>query len=87
MWMIVILTSDVVATFEVSVNLLGPEEDTFLISPKSVDDDNGSGSETTGGEFIFDDSSIFIIPTVYALFNISGLIYVLVKSILHGEIM
>jgi len=33
MWMIVILTSDVVATFEVLLNLLGLKEETFLISP------------------------------------------------------
>eukprot|EP00253_Pinus_taeda_P020142 PITA_20142 len=90
MWMIVILTSDVVATFEVLLNLLGLKEDTFLISPKSLhDDENGSASESTAGEgFSFDDDSfIFIIPTVYALFNIWGLINGLVNSMLHGNIM
>lgn len=69
MWLIVCTSSWFIALFDVAAKLLGLSETVFVVTPKGSEEEE-NGDE---GEFTFDSSALFIIPTTILLLNLVGL--------------
>ncbi|GLJ23957.1 hypothetical protein SUGI_0455480 [Cryptomeria japonica] len=81
MWFIVCTSSWLLAVFDVAVKLLGLSDTVFVVTPKGSEEEE-SGDE---GEFTFDSSLLFIIPTTILFLNSAGLIRSTVSLVGSGD--
>eukprot|EP01018_Ginkgo_biloba_P016079 Gb_29421 [translate_table: standard] len=79
-----IASCNVVAVVEVFLKLLGVKEAEFSVTPKPTRDDDKSSS---GEEFMFNSSAVFVPPTAMVLLSIAGLTAGIWQAFFHGNMM